>query len=101
MPIQSETFCNKYINTELQGTPVTLEWPMLLCIGEGTAERVNNKYISIIILFFLCVGHLFWGFWWSFYCTKGRGNEVRKKQALEVLVSCSNRVTGNYTYNFM
>ena len=49
MPIQSEAFCNKYINTDLMGTPAHEQWPMFICVGDGMADRVNiiiiEKYL--------------------------------------------------------
>ena len=40
IPIQSEGFCNKYINTDLMGTPAHEQWPMFLCVGDGKPDRV-------------------------------------------------------------
>lgn len=39
IPIQSEGFCNNYINTDLMGTPAHEQWPMFLCVGDGKPDR--------------------------------------------------------------
>jgi len=39
IPIQTEAFCNNYINTDLMGTPAHEHWPMFLCVGDGKPNR--------------------------------------------------------------
>ena len=42
MPVQSEAFCNQYINTNDVGWLDSTKWLDVLCIGDGRA-RVSKR----------------------------------------------------------
>ena len=53
IPIQTESFCNNYINSDLMGTPAHEQWPMFLCIGDGKPDRVHMVIIEKFLI--LCI----------------------------------------------
>ena len=57
MPIQSEAFCNNYINTGIMGTPAYVEWPTYICVGDGMADRVQHIFLNRYL--WLWFQHLF------------------------------------------